>query len=215
MRDAAVLIQYIIPAIVLIFWALSNLFNREQTEAQARNSGNPLDPRLGAYPPPRPTERDRATAAAPPPRYASAPGNDEILIIRSETRPPARTNSQPRRNPGRPRPPQNPSYRRTAEAPLKQREQIGGRLATDVNQTLANTLDMRPLEQSIAATLSAATSIETQTAPVAVAEGIQPTMSAQELRANLTDPRRIRQAFLLNELLQPPVALRARSGRRI
>ena len=35
-----------------------------------------------------------------------------------------------------------------------------------------------------------------------VAEGIQPTMSALDLTAALTDPLQVRQAFLLNEILR-------------
>ena len=217
MRDVEVLIRFIIPAILLIFWALSNLFNREKAETPAKTGGSPLGPRPGSYPPARPIERERLSGSPTmtPPRYAPpSSATDEILIIRAETnRPPSRLNPQPRRNPVRPRPPQNPPNRRPVEPPVRQREQVGGRLATDVNQTIANTIDTRSLTQSMAA-VSASTSIGTQTEAATVAEGIQPTMSALDLRLCLNDPVRIRQAFLLNELLQPPLALRGRNRRR-
>ncbi|MDB5351400.1 MAG: hypothetical protein JWN86_2647 [Planctomycetota bacterium] len=215
-NDFEILVKLIIPAILLIFWALSNLFNRENTSAQSKSTGAPAGPRPGGFPAPRPSERDRqiGSQAANPVRYVTPVGNDEVLIIRSETsRPPARPNPQPRRNQGRSRGPQNPQNRRIVDPPVPKREQVGGRLSTDVNQTISNTMDLRSLTQSMAAA-SASTSIGTQTVASSVAEGIQPTMSALDLRQNLTDPLRIRQAFLLNELLQPPVALRGRTGRR-
>ena len=63
------------------------------------------------------------------------------------------------------------------------------------------------------AAASAGTAIGTQMVAASVAEGIQPTMSALDL-SGVTDPLQVRQAFLLNEMLQPPVALRARGGGR-
>ena len=83
MQDAETLIKIIIPVVLLIFWALSNVLNRENKQAAAkertaaRRTGRPA-----TYPPPRPPERRRPPAPAPPPRYV--PSNEEVMIIRAE-----------------------------------------------------------------------------------------------------------------------------------
>jgi hypothetical protein len=209
MNDFDLLIRLIIPAVLLVFWALSNLFNRDNTAAKdGMPRPSPLGPRPSSFPP---TPRDRLTGSPTmtPPRYAGAPKED-VLIIRAET-PPPRSGSQPRRNTGRPRREPSPGPRRPVETPApRPREQVGGRISADVNQALPTSIDLRPLSQSVgdakvdAASASAASSFGPP-APAA-----RPS-SLPDLRAILSDPDRVREAFLLNVVLGPPVS---RGGRR-
>src|SRR4051812_26705107 len=106
MRDVETLIKLVIPALFLIFWALSNLFNREVASNRAKDRASGLGPRPDRIPPGGPYDRDRPSGSptTAPPRYVP-PTNDEILIIRSEANRPASRpgNPQPRRNQGRSR----------------------------------------------------------------------------------------------------------------
>ncbi len=201
-QNFEIALKLIIPAILLIFWALSNLFNRQQNsmqQARDRNSG--LGPRPGNFTPPR--ERMTGNPSFQPPR--PQPKSDDIIIIRSETnRPPVRTTA-PRRQQGRQRP---AATRRPEPPPPPPKEQLGGRIQSDVNHNLAKPFDVRPLNEQIANTV---TKVDAE-APVGATMGvtITPVASALELFAALASKGRIREAFILNEILQPPVSQRRR-----
>ncbi len=205
MNDFDLLIRLIIPAVLLVFWALSNLFNRDNTAAKdGMPRPSPLGPRPSSSFPPAP--RDRPSGSPPPTtpsRYAGGPKED-VLIIRAET-PPPRPGSQPRRNAGRPRREPSSGPRRPVEPPPpRPRDQVGGRISADVNQALPTSIDLRPLSQSVGDARVDASSFG-QPAPAA-----RPS-SLPDLRAILSDPDRVREAFLLNIILGPPVS---RGGRR-
>lgn len=219
MNEIEVLIKLIIPAILLIFWALSNLFNRENAAAQAKGTSS-LGPRPTAYPAPRPADRARPPEA--PPRYAPPQGaDDDVLIIRSDAkRPPARAVNQPpgrpgnqqppRRNPGRGKGPQVPQSRRPEPEASRQVALLDAKIATSVNQSVTKPMQIRPLTESVAATVN-------ETSPSVPTMAVGPTLPSTipDLRDALSTRGRIREAFLLNEILQPPMALRNRGrGRR-
>lgn len=203
--DFEMLIKIIIPVILLVFWALSNVFNRENPQNAAKDRMTPNPSRPASYPPPRPVER----RPAPAHRYVPPRENDEVLIIRAEpNRPQPRPggNGPGRRQAGRQRGAQSggPSGRRAEPSPSRNRDLVGGSLATDVNQSLTRPLELRPLSESLADSAS----VTNDPAPAASSAASSP--SAAAIRTNLGDPSRIREAFVLNEILQPPLSLRRR-----
>ena len=205
--ELEVLIKLIIPAILLIFWALSNLFNRESA-AQAKGQ-SPLGPRPPGYPGARPPERARPPSQ--PPRPGPSGREDDVMIIRAEPNRPGRAaNPQQRRNPGRGRNPQQAQGRKPDAVAARPREQLGGRISSDVSQSLAQQMDIRPLSESTPATVN-----EMSPSVPTMAAGTTPPSTIFDLRTALATQGRIREAFLLNEVLQPPMALRNRGrGRR-
>ena len=206
--ELEVLIKLVIPAILLIFWALSNLFNRENA-AQAKGN-SPLGPRPPGYPGPRPAERPRPTPPARQVPPSSSRGDDDILVIRSETnRPAARPGAPARKNPGRGRNPQSSPSRRAEPTP-RPREQLGGRISADVQQVITRPFDVRPLTESGPEVIGR----DATDSALRDAAGTQ-LATLDDLRAALTSQRQIREAFVLNELLQRPIALRNRGRAHI
>ena len=206
-------LRVIIPVGLLIFWALSNLFNREAPRAAARDRMSPLGPRPGSgFPPPRPPDRAAGSQASSPARYPQQ--SEDIIILRSETnRTPVRTTQNPRRGAGRGRAAQAQPSRKQEVIPSRNRDYVGEKMNTDVNQSITRTMDIRPLTESVTASQAMASS-PTRSAATAttLTIGTILPLSSDDLRAIVNNPARLREAFLLNELLQPPVALRGKAG---
>lgn len=225
-NQGEILIKLIIPAILLIFWALSNLFNRENNaNAAAQARGATPGPRPSGYPGPRPGERERdrnrtvvTTSRPAPPR----PRDDEVLIIRAETNPPpGRANNQApgrsspttaqRRNAVRGKAAQVPQPRKPDAPTVRHVDLFDAKISRNVDQAATKPMEIRPLTESVAAvvTQSSLSSVPT------MAAGLTPPSTILDLRIGLATQGRIREAFLLNEILQPPMALRNRDrGRR-
>lgn len=195
--------RIIIPVVMLIVWALSNLFNRENAAAKDRAMG--LGPRPGF--PPRPGERPGGSSMTSANRPTAK--DDGIIILRSETtRPGARSTSPARRNQGRTRPASS-SPRHPEPPPSRPKEILGGRISAEVNQTITRPLEIRPLTESV----SAANELEAAATSTAPAVGYVAATSIADLRLALSTTARIREAFLLNEILQPPMARRRQRHR--
>jgi hypothetical protein len=202
-NDLEILIKLIIPAIVLIGWAINQVSNREAPAPPRRPfpPGPPPPPGGGLPPAPMPGERAGpreviwTEAPPPPPRRELPAGPDEILILGTETRPvkppppsPGRPSVSPRsRSPRRPRAAQPPR-------PELSRPRPG----------LAGDLARGPDTLPAAPEPPAARSPDRLTAPA---------LDPAQLRAAIASPARIREAIVLNELLQPPLSVR-RARRR-
>jgi hypothetical protein len=202
-QDLDTLIKIIIPIILLIFWALSNLFNREKEQNMARERATALGNRPANYPSARPIDR-RPPAPGRPLRP-----NEEVMVIRAEpNRPQPKPNVPGRRNANRGRAAGNPPSRRDeSSASSRNRDLVGGDLVGDMNQSMTRKpMEIRSLSDSmadsgLASASNAATSSLLTSAPPA---------SGLELRTILNDPVLLRQAFILNEVFRPPVSQRGR-----
>ena len=202
MNDMETLIKIIIPVILLVFWALSNVFNREGKQTAAKERAAALANRPTAYQPPRPPQR-RVPPPPPTPRYASP--NDEVMIIRAEpNRPPGRPAPPAKRNATRGRAGSAVQGRRVeTPAPVRNKELLGGNVAADMNRSL----ELHPLTQTMAS--AGSTNSKASTASV---DALSAT-NAPALFLALQDPVRIREAFVLNEILQPPLSRRIATAR--
>ena len=203
-NDMETLIKIIIPAILLIFWLLSNMFNRENGEKTARERAAALGTRPPNYPSAKPVDR-RTT-----PMVRTTSQKDEIMVIRAEpNRPGARPNQPARKTQNRGRSSGAQQARKVeATSTSQNRELTRGALVGDVNHSLTRAIGMKALGDHLAteSTPPAATSSLTTGTPPA---------SAFDLREALKDPTRIREAFILNEVLQPPLSQRGRRVRSI
>ncbi len=210
------LVRLIVPLSFLAIWAVTSLFNRE-SKPVGRPSG-PLGPgprsgdptmRWGA---PNPEPNNASTR-----RGSANGGDDDILVIRSS--PPLR--------PGQARPnPVGPGTlgarrgsKAKAAAPsparaesVSTRPKLAG-VTQNVNQQLTRSmLDLSPLITSSPSATSTTVGLSTALSAPSKSTYVAPSIV---LAMSLRDPSRLREAFLVNELLQPPVALRPRGGRRI
>ena len=200
-NDVETLIKIIIPAILLIFWALSNLFNRENKQTTAKDRATALANRPTAYQPPRPPERRRPPPPTPP-RYV--PSNEEVMVIRAEpNRPSGRPATPAKRNAGRGRTAQSNQARRVEPPAQRNRELLGGNVAADMNRSL----ELHPLTQTMASAGST-----NSTASTASIDALSAT-NAPALFLALLDPVRVREAFVLNEILQPPLSRRVATAK--
>lgn len=192
------LFRLLVPAIFLVLWALHQLFNKENAPPPTNRPGGGLGPRPGG--PPRPATdygrevpyRDPTGPVPGPTRAASSAPEDEIVIIRSETARPAGVGGGPPRDarrPPRPRPsrPGRGSREPRREAP-----------------------EPRPGPEAPVPATPPPPTTGGPASPILI--GLAPPLSADELRRALTSPSRIREAILVNEILQPPKALRGRRG---
>lgn len=202
-----------VPLLILAFWGLRQIFERESPPA---NRGPAPGPGPGG---PRPIDnlaaRDRARdpslrwSGPPPGRTSTGPtvrgqaaSDDEIIIIRSDSILPQ--NSLPGRQ-GQGRRPQRPK----SNAPGRVNEPIrpaplGGQISQTVGQLIGQQQGLGPVDQKASLHSSARSQVSASPTP-------SPTSDA--LARALRSPERLREAFLLNELLQPPLALRGRKGR--
>ncbi len=190
------LFKLLVPAIFLVLWALNQLFNKEN-QAQPGRPGSSLGPRPGSPNAPRPAPGStRPEIADPKNPYAanrSAPPagkDDEIVILRSETvRPPAgssRRNARSRTS-------------RTSQSPNGVRS---GRSSSEPRRESTGTRS-----QSVPIPISPSQSTPSGS-PLLI--GVAAPLSAADVQGSMSDRERIREAILINELLQPPLALRRR-----
>lgn len=211
--DLEILWKAIVPLSFLAIWALTALFNREPKAVPNRPASgqSPLGPRPV---PPRPVE---AIPRQPPPiRWApqgTAPasgrlsgpspgGDDDIVIL--ETSRPVRPAGRAAGASKRPKAKSQPGPKPTPPAPP--RSGFEG-VSQSVNQTIATSLTIAPLSQGETPSSSrpvAATSASPHESTLLGGRTLS-------IIAALRDPAKIREAFLINEILQPPLALRKRS----
>jgi hypothetical protein len=139
-------------------------------------------------------------------------GEDDILIIQSEPSRPSR--------PGQARPAQPTAPRRTNRGrqpipPVKKPEvavtkpKLGG-VSQNVNQQLANPIALTPL--TTIAPMAASTGADLAGAPSAPSKATSRVPTISTIVPLMNDPSRLREAFLVNELLRPPLALRKSRG---
>ncbi len=210
------LFKLLVPAIFLILWALNQIFNKEGTPARSRpGTGGPLGPRPGGLPPaPRPLDRSIATGREPsrpstPPPGGSRARDDEIVIIQSETtRPltsPRPTNgaSGARRATSRTRSGRPPASRPPADSSPVNRSkppssaslfEVPPSPATSMGITVPPSTTGRPGENTNLST------------PLLI--GVDPPITASSIAESLKRRATIREAILINELLNPPLSLR-------
>jgi hypothetical protein len=230
-----ILAKLIVPAFFLIVWALNQIFNKETPATPARGN-RPVGPPGGGRPPgppqpPKQREEDRAFAAADPKSgvwtsSASSPrdnspvviaGDDEIVILSSETvrrPPPAKARTQSSSSANRPRPNRRP---RPPGPDGDTPQRLGGNISQSVRQTIERTpLDMKAITQSPPLNVSTdlrsshgSATMLSSTASIAGSAG--PAAELFDLQGAIRDRSRLREAFLLNELIQPPLALRNRT----
>jgi hypothetical protein len=84
-----------------------------------------------------------------------------------------------------------------------------GNVNQSVNQQITRPLAIEPLTAPLASA-TARPVASTASRPVDLGA---PPITPGSLAASLVDPRRLREALVLNEILQPPLALRGRMGR--
>ena len=212
------LIRAIVPLSFMAIWALTSLFNRD---AKAKPIGRDDLQRPGPTPAARagdPTLRWGGANTAGPStirpqtkRTLTRVFNDEgIMILSAENNRTGRDADRSALIPAGKRPAKGkPVVPPRKVEPAPPRARLAG-VSQNVNQHLANTsLDMVPL-----ATLAPATampSLGLSSAPTVTPDtfGVTPrTAAAQALR----NPARLREAFILNEILNPPVAMRGRAS---
>ena len=177
-------------------WALTSLFNRESKPAPARPPG----PRPSTGPKPgEPTLRWAPPPSAPTARRVPI-GDDDILIIGSDAPRPA----------ARPGPRRQSKARAAAPAPkpvepAPSRPKLGG-----VSQSVSQHLNRTSL--GLAPATGSPPTLEAGRAWAGKDAKLGPVV--QSITASLADPARLREAFVLNEILQRPISLRGHGLRR-
>ena len=223
------------PLTFLAIWALTSLFNREAQPLppRANRPPGPPGPRPGLPPAPRPIERRAEPATGEPTmRWSTgtatvrrAPGrpDDDILIIESEPRRPspcafgragvadgrrglaARGFADPVRRAVVPERPE-PSTPRALSA------EFGQGIANQVNHPLnlgPLAMPQSPLGSHDLPSIAKVVSEPPRPVPGrALPLGI-------DLRVAMSSPAKLRESFIMNELFQPPLALRGKRGRRL
>lgn len=199
-QNLHVLYQLLVPALFLVLWALNQLFNKEIQGGNRPGGG--LGPRPGGVPP---TNRPRPQPAfRPEPIGARPETEDEILVLKSE--PPSRPSTPPPA-PGR-RPPRSsqgrPGKRGLAPSPVGKAMDTRTGHPGSLAQASGLTTQITQLARvsSIASDRSAH--------PADTPSSALPPISLSQLRQSLSDHARLREAFVLQEVLQPPVFLRGR-----
>lgn len=196
------LIKAVVPLSFLAIWAITSLFNRESKVVPNRPPAPKpaFGPRPGVPPMRWPTP---APANTPALRRTQA-GEDDIMIIQPDPARPgvarATMAGGPRRSARtRPAPDRKPD-------PTPARPRLGG-VNQNVNQQLATPTAMTPLTtispmtSSVGSDLAGAPSAPSKTTT---------NLTISALASLMNNPARLREAFLVNELLRPPVALRPR-----
>ena len=209
-------LRAIVPLSFMVFWALSSLFNRDgKPKPPAQRMPN-LPPRpAGGVRPAPPTQRWGTPGQQPSPapalpatRPARPAGDDGIVILSSETRPPREGIGRSSVNLASKRPSKGkPVVPQRKAEPTPARPGLAG-VSQNVNQHLANaTIEMAPL--SGMPSVATATAVDLgMTAGRAADSSITGPRSA--VAWSLADPIRLREAFVINEILQPPVSMRNR-----
>lgn len=222
------LIRAIVPLSFMAIWALTSLFNRE-SKPKPINRPTPRPDLARGGMPPRGGEPTMRFPSSPGPSSSTLPArrppvrgrdDDGIVILSSETnrldrerekRNNAAAAGMKRANRGKPLVPSRKPEpaANSSSAPNSTRTKLAG-VSQNVNQHLANTnLELAPL----AAMPAMPTLGLTGTTPAAAVAVVSPSGSSGSRSAatlGLADPVRLREAFVLNEILQPPVSMRSR-----
>jgi hypothetical protein len=222
--------QFLVPLTFLAIWALTSLFNRE---------AQPLPPRSGRAPGPngprpaadgtshwRPELSQRESTISRPStsgasnsstaRSGGVRPEDEIRIIDSE----------PRRSSPMPKPRVAPPAARRGVKPRGQTPSVSKKAESSSSRSMGTLMsrsmaaDMGTPKSLISLSLPPSPllsdfSVEAPGTDESRARAAQPiAINAIEVRKLAASPARIRESFILSELLQPPLALRGRSFTR-
>jgi len=229
--------QLIIPLTFFAIWALTAIFNRDAQPLPPRQ-GRPQGPNgprtAGGMAPARPLEprpegplRDPALRwSSPAGRPQPGPGGltrggpfagreEEILIIRPEPSRPAR--SAGTRSPGGSSSTRRASRPRSSPAPLPPQDEgtrpraLGAPLAQKLPLPVGRPLELSSLTHPLSPLVpEGATGPATASPPAtsAARPSAQPSTLSIDFGLLTGSPARLREAFILSELLQPPLALR-------
>lgn len=211
------LAQYIVPLLFFALWALTWLFNREGTSPQAR-TGRPFEPGGPRPQPPfaqRTPERRPIPASQPRPVPGGIPDRDTgIIILETETRRPATTTPQ------RPTASAKRSSRGKSApaAPPKRAEKSTPRALTTSMAQSMNPLENRPMDlKPLAPANMPLQGADVQQMSLPGNAGAQASqssgLSAFNLRQVVSSPARLREMFVISEILGPPVSRRNASAR--
>lgn len=210
------LVKLIVPVILVIFWAINQLFQKDLTAprkvAPGRRAGEGPPPpgRIGGETRPRmqPFEPEMT-----PERRRVPPGED-MVILSSETR----STRHPKA--GRPnagggaaaRPKSGKKSRNAADtrSGTRRADSISGADLSSGSERLERTSILGPLTSvSGGPAFSESSGVSDDTPEVRVAGPTTP-IGIDELREAMLNPRRLREAILVSEILQPPLVLRSR-----
>ena len=206
--------DWMLKAIVLLtffaIWALTSLFNRESKSLPQRSTGS-TGP--NGFRPGDPTTRWSSTTSNPSttPRRVAL-GDDDILILPNDPSRPARPVAarNPAFTPRRAVKSRQPAPQPKKPTPPASKAKLAG-VNQLVDQHLANSTGMTslstitPMSIKSGSDLANSPSAPSKTSAVLTVSTLAPLMS---------DPRRLREAFIVNELFQAPLALRDRRGHR-
>jgi hypothetical protein len=187
--------RMLVPLIFFGIWAVTALFNRESKGFVPRPPGQG-DPTLRWGP---------TTPQTSPAARRTPLGDDDILIIPSDPRSSGRPTSTPRRLVKSRSVPQPKRQEPTSTMP-----KLGG-VSQNVNQQLARPMDMTPL--SSISPMATSTGSDLANSPSAPSK-TSAVLTVSTLIPLMNNPTRLREAFIVNELLQRPLALRDRRGSR-
>ncbi len=203
------LIRAIVPLTFVAIWALTALFNRESKGFTVKPGGSStVGPRPG-----EPPMRWAPPGSSQPGGVRRVPiGENDILIIQNDpARPPRQGQAKPVQSGNR-----RSSKAKAAAPPPKKVEPVASRprlggVSQNVNQQLARPIDLAPL--TTIAPMATSTGSDLANAPSAPSK-TSAVVTATSLTTLMGDPIRLREAFIVNELLRPPLALRGRGGPR-
>lgn len=192
MNNVEELLKLLIPAFFLVLWALNQLLNKDTNApgAPGRAGAAPVARPGGLPPAPRPMERAREAPAPsrPASKPTAGPGRDNDIIIL----PPDNVRPSKGRRAGRSRSGADGQPAGTAQ-PFGSAE-----------RGAAN----RPLVETAA---SGSPSSSPPSLPLGTLHiGVPSPLTSNQIRSTLGSIDRIREAFVLSELLSPPVSRRSR-----
>jgi hypothetical protein len=230
------LFQFIVPLTFLAIWALTSLLNREAQPLPPR-TGRPKPPN-GLGPGPgtlrselvnrdpnarwgAPTAGERpAPPTAPASRRPAGRPDDEILIIEETRRPsgsspssaspllrPGAAGGSRRGNRARPAPAPSPKRLETA-SPRPLSGAVGP--ASPINSPMSKTLELNPLSLPASPLMSSDPRDLARAVAEPTRQAARPAAVWDDFRLLLSTPSKLREAIIVNEILQPPLSLRSR-----
>lgn len=230
--------QFIVPLTFFAIWALTSLFNREAQPLPPR-SGRPPGPNGPRPTPtaspdaPRPVERGADRSQRDPTMRWTKPSAPDRPPVR---RPPAmedvgndvlRIPAEPARRPPPQKAVSGPEPRRAARsrpapsAPPKRTEPTrpepsqASALSRSMEHDIALPVNRRLVLDSMPESLAAATATDMGlSAPLPERAASPAPLAGNDLGLLLASPSKLHQAIILNELFQPPLALRSTARRR-